>query len=179
MTWLSNGGADSSDPAWQPGAGPPTDPGPGCGGTPRPPTHDIDVSALRPPKGFTRYWMGPQYGKVLLSVLLRSGMLYADCASYRAADCRERIELQNASICRRRPFSYGRSRHFKYRGALAVWYPGAEAWDIYTGRTAITIFGVRGRPRDIKPVIRALRPVPAGPPPKDTRLPAPATKHCR
>jgi hypothetical protein len=176
MTWLSNGGADSIDPAWEPGVGRGTDPGPGCGATTRAATHDVDIAPLRSFGRFPLYWLGPEFGNLLLSVIFGNDPLYVDCGSYRASDCPERIDVQNASICNRHPFSYGAGRgggetddaldsgtlarhRFAYRGAVAAAYPSSGGWDVYTGATTVTVFGVGGAPRDIRPVIRALRPV--------------------
>jgi hypothetical protein len=194
MTWLTNGGGDSTAPAWRPGSGAATDPGPGCGATPRAPTYDFDVSALRSFHHHPLYWLGPQFGNALLSYLDGNDPFYTDCASYRASDCAQRIEMQNESICRRHPFAYGGGRgggetgadffedestlassRFAYRGAIAAAYQSAEGWDVYTGRTTVVVFGVGPRPRDVKPVIRALRRMPGGRGGDGSRrLPAPA-----
>jgi TolB protein len=164
MTWLSNGGASSVDPAWQPGRSASSDPGPGCGAVPRPPTADISLGGLRPVGGdrFPLYWLGPTFGSALLSGVSLDGPLYGDCASYRAGDCPRRIQLQNASTCERDPFWYARLpvHRFAYQGAIVARYPGEDGgWDIYTGHTAVALFGVGKRPGDIRRVVRALRPV--------------------
>jgi dipeptidyl aminopeptidase/acylaminoacyl peptidase len=185
MTWLTNGGGNSTDPAWRPGVGAPSDPGPGCGATARPPTHDIDARSFVAFPSFTRYWLGDQFGNLLLSDFGDADPLYADCASYRARDCPQRIELQNQTICRRHPFAYGAgrgggetgpdffedestlaARRFAYRGTIAAAYPSAGGWDVYTGNTTVVVYGIGPRPRDVKPVIRALRTV------RQTRSPA-------
>jgi hypothetical protein len=173
MTWLTNGGASSADPAWQPGAaGSLSDPGSGCGAVPRTPTEDIDVAGL----GSAGYWVGPSFGGVLLSGVTLDGPLYTDCGRYEPRGCGRRFQLQNASICKRHPFWYGTGRgggetdngglnvgdlplhRFVYDGALVVGYRGeASGWDIYTGGRAVAVFDVGREPRDIKAVVRALR----------------------
>jgi WD40 repeat protein len=196
MTWLTNGGADSIDAVWQPGAVGSTDPGPGCGATMRPPTHDFDfdIAALRSFGRYPLYWLGPEYGNLLLSYLDGNDPFYTDCGSYNAGDCPLRIEVQNRSICTQHPFAYGggrgggetgpdffdtdgtlASRRFAYRGAIVAEYPSSGGgWDIYTGATGLTVWGVGDAPRDIKPVVRALRPVLGGAAPGSSGSPLPA-----
>jgi hypothetical protein len=175
MTWLTNGNGESKQPAFRPGSGPSSDPGPGCGATERPPTHDVDVGILSPFRHHPLYWLGPQFANLLLSYLVGTDPLYGDCASYRASDCPHRIQIQNDSICRVQPFtSTLPSRRFAYRGAIVAGYPSAEGWNVYTGATTVTVFGVGDRPRDIQPVIRALRRMPGASNRPAHRLPAPA-----
>jgi Tol biopolymer transport system component len=166
MTWLTNGSALSFDPAWQPGGGRATDPGPGCGGVARAPTFDITF-----PRGFRAFpvfSLGRSHqGRLLSSASPRAGT-YGDCGRFDAGDCGRPVDVQSSSVCVIHPFRFGRdfgtsiertvaTRRFVHRGALVLYYPAARGWDVYTGASTVSIYGPPSRPAAIKRVVNALR----------------------
>jgi dipeptidyl aminopeptidase/acylaminoacyl peptidase len=162
MTWITNGSAVSRAPSWQPGAGRATDPGPVCGAAPRSPTFDVDTGNFARFKRFRVYWLGPRYGNLLLSAMLGNGPIYADCATYTPGGCGPSIQIQNRSTCERNPLTYGgsvpeRVHWIRYRGGILAFFPSAEGWDFYTGRTTVTMFVSPLGLRQVKAIVKALR----------------------
>ena len=177
MTWLTNGSASSTDPAWKPGTAVP--PGAACVPPTRAPRFDTDVSAARPSVRYPLYWLGHLFDGLLLSgvgpAAKATNLLYWDCAHYDPRKCPDQLSLQVYSICTRHPATYGpprlrgaRQQHdlldatlassrFRYRGAVVAFYPSAEGFDIYVGRSTVTVFGVG--PKRIRDVVRRLRPL--------------------
>jgi Tol biopolymer transport system component len=178
LTWLTNGSLPSRSPAWEPGASLSSDPG-ACGHAGRPPLLGVDVNAAV--KGarrtFRPYWLGPVFGTNLLlsdaSAEHRSfDLSYDDCASFDPAACPHPVEIFQTSTCALHPllYGYGNARRLHALGGALVFRGAGGGYDVFTGTTAINVFGVpRG---SLKLLLRTLRPVGAGTPP--VRLPPPA-----
>ena len=157
ITWLTNGTAQSGDPAWEPGAGP-TDPG-GCGGTPREPLIEVDVAAVQRFTGFPVYWLGATSDEGLMLdeayVDPRGVDLgYGDCAHYDG--CRAPLTLRSVSSCRAQILwlaGYAPRRVTTIGGAL-VYRPEVYVPHLYVGPTQVSL-GDTGSPRTS--VFRALR----------------------
>lgn len=91
---------------------------------------------------------GIRYRSRLLSDVMGGFMDYGDCASP-PSRCPAEIQLQASSICDRNPASYGNFGHprpprrvWRRRGAIIASYPSAGGFDVYSGSTTTTVFGV-------------------------------------
>ena len=173
LTWLTNGTADSAAPDWEPGASLSSDPG-ACGAADRPPLATVDVEAATARiKRFKPFWLGPVFGQSLLLSGAEGGDLYYDdCASFDPAACAGPLSVLQVSTCDE-PF---RKRYVqklqRIRGALV--FDGRGGVDIYTGSTALHLFGLPSR--DVPAAVAALRPVGAAAPPASLTPPALAAR---
>jgi hypothetical protein len=148
LTWLTNGTAQSFDPAWQPGSDRPTDPG-GCGATPREPLIEPDLRGLPDYKRTQVWWFGNRFGNLLLiGADVEEGIAfldYGDCAAYEPADCPENFTLSSAPACTS-SILYGASARTvsRHEGALveAPSFAEEESPSVYTGTSVVGFEGL-------------------------------------
>jgi hypothetical protein len=177
LTWLTNGSLDSHGPAWEPGASLSSDPGE-CGDAGRPPLLGVDVdAAVRATRlRFLPYWLGQVFGaNLLLSDASADrpyfGLSYSDCGSFDPAACPRSLEISETSTCALHPLidGYGSPRRLRAVAGVLVYRGIGSGFDIFTGTTAIQVYGARHR--SLGRLLRTLRPVGADAPP--AKLPAP------
>jgi Tol biopolymer transport system component len=177
LTWLTNGSLASRSPAWEPGASLSSDPG-ACGDGGRAPLLGVDVdaavrgSSLR----FTPYWLGPVFGaNLLLSDASADepyfALSYSDCSSFDPAACPKPIEISESSTCALHPLieGYGSARRLHAVGGVLVYRGIGSGYDVFTGTTAINVYGARHE--SLAGFLQALRPIGADAPP--AQLPPP------
>jgi len=167
LTWLTNGTANSVDPAWRPNTVA-TDPG-GCGATPRPALIETNLSPARAFDGPRPLWLGLTYRGLLLSEVTdaRHEPLYFgyyDCGRFRPRDCPPATQILDYSVCSqgaRGPFlsEYGQLAE-RRRHALVVDFGGDSGIEALTGGLVVHVFSERFRPGPSRKAFRALRPFP-------------------
>jgi hypothetical protein len=139
LTWM---GPWIGNPSYVPGAGTATSHA-GCGSAParyQPAVnaHDAGRSILYP---------GLRYHGALLSDVSGGSLIYDECAI--ALNRCPSLDLQAWSICQRYPGKYGSpghpfkpSRVWRRRSAIIAVWPTSGGFDVYTGSTALAVFGV-------------------------------------
>lgn len=173
QTRLTNSSVSNTSPSWQ-STGRTSAPSTGqC--QPRKrirPTVDVNLKPAKSFKKFPIYYLGKKFGALLLSNAEKDIFLYWDCSKDRSKDCPPGLEIQVESVCNRPSLTLASNakRHYKTRGALAV-YKGYEGGTrVYTGRVVVSIFP--GNQAQTKKAIKALRRV-NGRNRRDRRLPPP------
>jgi Tol biopolymer transport system component len=149
LTWLTNGTALSSSPAYEPGAGLSADPG-GCGPTQREPLVETDTRKVESFKTFPIWWLG----RVTPDGLLLTGaeadrrealFRYADCGRFDPKDCGPPLHVSNSDLCAGaqplREAGHRNSSERLARGALlSEWREDDFGFfELYTGRTWLEI----------------------------------------
>ncbi|MDQ3937023.1 MAG: hypothetical protein M3340_20595 [Actinomycetota bacterium] len=153
MTWLTNGTADSREPAWEPGAELSTDPG-ACGATAREPLIETDTSEAAAYRRAPVWWLGPRYGNLLLShtaVVDRIAFMnYADCAAYEPADCPPPVGVDTTAVCLSSVLNGASGRTVaRHEGALVHTPPADLDFEhpyVYTGPSVVMVEGGREGP---------------------------------
>jgi dipeptidyl aminopeptidase/acylaminoacyl peptidase len=144
LTWLTNGTPESFAPDWRPGAGGASDPAT-CGGTPRPPLIETDLSDVARIEGSRPLWLGRTFRGLLVTAVDRTrrevSFRYDDCAHYDPRACPARLYVSQASVCApdsHLPFlTTNRERYSRRRGAFIVDFGREAGMDVYTGGLAI------------------------------------------
>jgi Tol biopolymer transport system component len=171
LTWLTNGNASSGLPDWEPGASLSSDPGE-CGAVDRPALLSVDVVDIARPTRFDPLWLGPAFGtNLLLSQTEGTYLYYEDCSSFVPKACGRPVQIAQRSTCWRGNLLERRwylRRLRRIHGALV--FSGRRGFDVYTGRTAINVYGVDDA--GVRDLVAALRPFGADAPPAS--LPPPA-----
>lgn len=86
---------------------------------------------------FERWGSGP--GAEVLAV-------YGECVPSGPGVCSFELEISNTSICQTHPKTYyHRPKLRPINGAMGGWVRGAKVFDVYTGRTAVSISGLSRR----------------------------------
>jgi hypothetical protein len=160
LTWLTNGTAQSFDPAYQPGAERPTDPG-GCGATPREPLIEPDLRGVPGYRRTQAWWLGNRFGNLLLiGGDVEEGIAfldYGDCAAYEPAECSETFLLSSEPMCTASIlYDANGGRVARHQGAL-VERPrvaGDDSASVYTGRTVVAFEGAERVPAGALDVLR-------------------------
>lgn len=82
---------------------------------------------------------------------------YGECEDRRGGSgCSYELEIRNTSLCRTYPQIYYSPPNLEpINGARGGWVRTARLYDVYTGRTAVTIFGVSYK--EARRVAKALR----------------------
>ena len=167
LTWLTNGTANSADPAWVPGTAA-TDPG-GCGATARQPLLEVDLGPAFAFEKTQPLWLGRVHRGLLLSDVESEQMPlffgYEDCGRYRPHDCPPGIQILVESVC-------SRDRHTEHyldptvarierrRGALVADF-GAEAGiTVLTGGAEVHVISATISATSTRRAFRELRPFP-------------------
>jgi Tol biopolymer transport system component len=168
LTWLTNGTANSSTPAWRPSAVA-TDPG-GCRDTPRPALVETDLSPARAFDGPRPLWLGLTYRGLLLSEVTdaRQEPLYFgyyDCDRFRPRDCLPPMQVLVHSVCSQRPrgpflSEYGQLAE-RRRRALVVDFGGDGGIEALTGGLMVHVLSEAFRAAPARTAFRALRPFPS------------------
>jgi hypothetical protein len=171
LTWLTNGNASSGLPDWEPGASLSSDPG-RCGAVDRPAVLSVDVVDIAQPSRFQPLWLGPVFGaNLLLSQAQGTALYYDDCSSFDPRECGRPVQIQQRSTCWRGNLLNRRwylRRLRRIHGALV--FSGRRGLDVFTGTTALEVYGVSED--DVPDFVAALRPLGADAP--TASLPPPA-----
>lgn len=142
LTWLTNGTAESGMPAWEPGASLSSDPG-GCGAVDRAPVANVRPPTRTRPRAFEPLWLGPVVGgNMLLSHIDGASLYYDDCGSFEPKQCGGPVDVEQHSSCRLDSPVYKGwyvRRLRRLHGALV--FDGRRGVDVYTGTTALTLYG--------------------------------------
>ena len=159
LTWLTNGTAHSTEPAWEPSAALSSDPG-ACGPTPREPLVETDTRRVEAVKRFPVWWLGrvAPNGLLLTDVGVTRNVVvmhYGDCGRFDPAECgRSFANVTTKDLCA------GRSRLLTsagvrgnptsiFRVALLSVNRDPDGYgysDLYSGRSRIVGDTPSGRP---------------------------------
>jgi dipeptidyl aminopeptidase/acylaminoacyl peptidase len=170
LTWLTNGSANSAWPDWEPGASLSSDPG-GCGAVDRPARADVRPDRSLRPGRYTALWFGATLGNLLLSDVYGTSLEYYDCGSFDPASCGRSVTVYQHSTCRLDVPVFKRwyaRRLHRVHGALV--FEGRRGVDVYTGTTAMSLFGVAND--GVPAAVTSLRPFAADDPPASQPAPA-------
>jgi hypothetical protein len=186
LTWLTNGSAQSTTPAWRPVPGASGDPG-ACGAVGRPPLSELDLGPALSIERPRLYWLGPSVPGLIPSYLdarrdAHGGahLVYDDCVRFDPRRCPPSVELDQSPVCEgwRLVLALGRGRGAprRWRGAVVTGRLDSGMLAVLTGETVIAIRsgieGSRAAVRSLRRAMRSLRPLGRETIPR--RLPGPA-----
>jgi TolB protein len=158
LTWLTNGTAHSSEPAWEPGATLSSEPG-GCEPAAREPLVETDTSKAEAVTRFPVWWLGriAPNGLLLTDVGITRNRVhfhYGDCGRFDPDECgRDFVNVQSRDLCasgtrlltdagrRGNPSSIFRGALLNIAGDVEIAYA-----DLYSGRSRIIADTASGHP---------------------------------
>jgi TolB protein len=167
---LTNSSASAGDPDWRPTTGAIRVPRAqrcvrGYRSTGRRATVDTPLAAARGFRGPSLFWLGRVFDGLMVTRAQGNGRVfdftYDDCGR-NPGRCSGPIQVQITSICQRHPLAYGPGPPglddlARRRGTFALRSPGGDFVEVYTGRSAVTMFGIAHDARRARRVITALR----------------------